>query len=117
MHELSHHLVKTDQVIGVNVINTNHENLGKVEELVLDKQTGETVYAVLSFGGVMGLGDKYFAIPWKALSYDPKEASFTLNQSKEALKEAPGFDKQNWPNMADRTWQQNINTFYEDDLI
>lgn len=113
MKELSHHLVKTDQVIGVNVINNKHENLGKIEELVLDKYTGETAYAVLSFGGLLGVGDKYFAIPWKALSYEPNESSFVINQTKEHLSKAPGFDKKHWPNMADQTWQQSISTFYK----
>ena len=113
MSDLSHHLVKTEHVIGVNVINHEKESLGKIEELVLDKHNGQVTYAVLSFGGIMGIGDKLFALPWKALSYNEDEKAFELRQSKERLKNAPGFDKDKWPNMADNTWKQDIEGFYE----
>lgn len=114
MSELSHNLVKSDQVIGREVVNLENEDLGIVEELVLNKQTGETAYVVLSFGGIMGLGDKYFALPWSSLTYNPKQECFVVKMGKEELKNAPGFDKNNWPNMADPTWQKTITTFYAD---
>jgi len=112
MEKHSNAVVRTKDVIGKSVINSSKEDLGKVDEIVLDKVSGQTRYVVLSFGGFLGLGDKLYAIPWKAISYDPEEDSFTLNADKERLKNAPGFDKDNWPDFADTSWGQKIHDFY-----
>jgi hypothetical protein len=110
--EISTSVVKTDEVIGVKVENPQEENLGKIEELVLDKLNGYVRYAVLSFGGVLGLGDKLFAIPWKVLDYNDERDCFVINVSKDKLKNAEGFNKNNWPDMADETWNTRIHTYY-----
>jgi sporulation protein YlmC with PRC-barrel domain len=107
-----HVLVKSAEVIGVSVKNSKNENLGKIEEIVLDKKTGQTSYVVLSFGGILGLGNKLFALPWHAISYDVDNDCFILNESKERLENAPGFDKSNWPNMADKAWNDSIYNYY-----
>lgn len=86
---------------GDRVRNAEGEDLGKIEEIMIDLETGRIAYAVLSFGGFMGLGDKLFAIPWGALEVDETNHELLLNASKETLKSAPGFDKDNWPDMAD----------------
>jgi len=101
-----------DNVIGVGVSNKQDENLGKIEDLAIYKRSGKIAYAVLSFGGIMGLGDKLFALPWNAISYCPDREEFILNRSKEELKTAPGFDKDNWPNMADKKWESSIHSYY-----
>jgi hypothetical protein len=110
--ELSATVVKTDEVIGVDVKNLQHENLGEIEEIVLDKTKGIVRYVVLSFGGFLGLGDKYFALPWNAIHYDENEECFILNIDKERLKNAPSFDKNNWPDMSDRQFAEKIYTYY-----
>ena len=74
--------------------------------------SGEVAYAVLSFGGVLGMGDKLFAVPWSALTLDTENKRFTLNASKDRLKDAPGFDKDHWPSMADESWASGIDKFY-----
>jgi hypothetical protein len=79
------------------VINMAGEHLGKIEDLMIDLENGRVAYAVLSFGGFLGLGNKLFAVPWEALSVRPHEHAFTLNVSKETLEKAEGFDKDNWP--------------------
>lgn len=79
------------------VVNRAGEDLGKIEELMIDLQSGRIAYAVLSFGGFLGLGDKLFAIPWQALSLRPHEHAFVLNVLKEILEKAEGFEKDNWP--------------------
>jgi uncharacterized protein YrrD len=84
-------------LIGNSVVNSQGEELGKIEEIMLDLDTGRVAYAVLSFGGVLGLGNKLFAIPWAALALSLEEKRFYLNVSKEQLEDAPGFDKDNWP--------------------
>src|SRR5690348_9823020 len=93
--ELSPSVVKTKEVIGVSVKNAQNESLGKIEEIILDKLSGNVRYVVLSFGGVLGMGDKLFALPWNAIHYDEDLDSFILNIDKEKLKNAPGFDKNN----------------------
>ncbi|AKB68790.1 PRC-barrel domain-containing protein [Methanosarcina mazei] len=82
---------------GDKVINTEGEDLGKIEELMIDLDDGRVGYAVLSFGGFLGMGDKLFAIPWKALSLKVHEHAFVLNIPKDVLKDAEGFDKDRWP--------------------
>lgn len=82
---------------GDKVINEAGEDLGKIEELMIDIQNGKVAYAVLSFGGFLGMGDKLFAIPWQALNLRVHEHAFVLNVPKEILENAKGFDKDNWP--------------------
>jgi hypothetical protein len=93
-------------------VNHQKEDLGKIEHLMVDLANGRIAYAVLSFGGFLGMGDKLFAIPWSALKVDTVEKQFILNLDKEVLKSAPGFDKDHWPNMADLNWANGVFTFY-----
>ena len=99
-------------VIGSNVVNKQNEDLGKIEDLVLDTGTGRIAYAVLSFGGFLGMGDKYFAIPWNAFHFNLSENRAVLNVEKKLLENAPGFNKDNWPNMADSVWGTSIYKHY-----
>jgi hypothetical protein len=99
-------------LIGINVVNAQNEDLGKIEDLVLDAGAGRIAYAVLSFGGFLGMGEKYFAIPWNACHFNLKENRVVLNVDKKLLENAPGFDKDNWPNMADSTWGNSIYKHY-----
>lgn len=99
-------------LIGDRVMNRTGEDLGKIEELMIDLERGRVAYAVLSFGGFLGMGDKLFAIPFQALRLDKDENSFMLDVDKEKLKNAPGFDKNNWPSTADRSWGTQIHSFY-----
>jgi PRC-barrel domain len=99
-------------VIGSNVVNAQNENLGKIEDLVIDAGAGRIAYAVLSFGGFLGMGEKYFAIPWNAFHFNLKENRAVLNVDKKLLENAPGFEKDAWPNMADSTWGNSIYKHY-----
>jgi hypothetical protein len=99
-------------VIGCGVVNTQNENLGKIEDLVFDTVSGRIAYAVLSFGGFLGMGDKYFAIPWRAFHFDLAKKHAVLNLDKKRLENAPGFDKDNWPNLADQQWGATIYKHY-----
>jgi len=78
-----------DTLIGNDVCNRQDENLGEVKEIMLDMSTGKVAYAVLAYGGVLGLGDKLFAVPWNALELDTENKRFVLDIDKEALKTAP----------------------------
>lgn len=97
---------------GNDVYNKQDEDLGDVKEIMIDVPTGRVAYAVLSFGGFLGMGEKLFAVPWSALKLDTVNKRFVLDVSKERLKEAPGFDKDAWPDMADPTWVKGIHSYY-----
>src|SRR5215212_2262453 len=82
---------------GEDVVNREGETLGDIEEIMLDVRSGRIAYAVLSAGGFLGIGEKYFAIPWSALTLDTDRKCFVLDADKDRLKNASGFDKENWP--------------------
>jgi len=79
---------------------------------MIDVEKGRVAYAVLSFAGFLGMGDKLFAIPWSALTIDTGEKQFILDVDKKLLEGAPGFDKGHWPDMADRAWGAEVSTYY-----
>src|SRR5438477_12844382 len=95
-------------VIGKEVVNLEGEDIGKIEELVIEARDGRLTYAIMSFGGFLGLGDKLFAVPWVSLNYDPAHERFVMKANKELLKKAPGFDKNDWPDLSDPTRQAEI---------
>jgi sporulation protein YlmC with PRC-barrel domain len=97
---------------GDEVINRQGEKLGTIEEIMLDVPTGRIAYAVLSSGGFLGIGDKLFAIPWRSLTLDPENKCFVLDIAKARLEQAPGFDKDRWPSMADENWARELHTYY-----
>jgi len=105
-------VVKASEVTGVDVKNLIGENLGEINEVVIDKAQGKVSYLVLNFGGILGFGNKFFAIPWNMFTYNEEEDCFILNLDKEALKDAPGFDKGNWPNFTATNIATSIDQFY-----
>lgn len=106
-------LMGAETLIGDDVYNTAGESLGDIKEIMLDMQSGKVAYAVLSFGGFLGMGEKLFAVPWHALRLDTERHGFVLNVSKEQLKAAPGFDKDDWPDMTDPLWIKTIDSYYD----
>ncbi len=105
-------VMSASTLVGDRVTNPEGEDLGKIEEFMIDLNSGCIAYAVLSFGGFLGFGDKLFAIPIQALQLDEDNKTFILNVPKEKLEKASGFDKNNWPDMADRGWGQAIYEHY-----
>lgn len=105
-------LMGADTLIGNDVCNQDDEDLGDIKEIMLDVSSGRVAYAVLSFGGFLGMGEKLFAVPWSALTLDTVNKRFVLAVDKERLSQAPGFDKDNWPDMQDPTWSQEIHAYY-----
>jgi sporulation protein YlmC with PRC-barrel domain len=99
-------------LIGDNVRNLQGEDLGTLEEIMVDLDTGQVAYAVLSFGGLLGLGNKLFAIPWQALTVDTENEEIVLGVSKEKLENAPGFDHNNWPQTLNRDWVAEVYDHY-----
>lgn len=97
---------------GNRVRNFPGDALGTIDEIMLDIPSGKIAYAVLSFGGVLGIGNKLFAVPWNALAVDEDDKCFTLDVDRKKLESAPGFDKDNWPDMTDTGWESKIFKYY-----
>lgn len=108
-------LMGADTLIGDSVVNGLEEDLGDIKEIMLDMNTGQVAYAVLAFGGFLGMGEKLFAVPWQAMHLDTANKRFVLNVEKERLKTAPGFNPDAWPDMSDISWANQIHTFYGTD--
>jgi sporulation protein YlmC with PRC-barrel domain len=102
------HILSTNSLVANKVTNTAGEELVKIEELMIDVDAGQIAYAVLSFGGFLGFGNKLFAVPWSALHLDAEKEVFVFPITREKLQQAPGFDKDNWPRAADPYWDVHV---------
>lgn len=105
-------LMGANTLIGNDVYSQDEENVGDIKEIMLNTETGDVCYAVLSYGGFLGVGTKLFAVPWEVLTLDTENKRFVLNVDSSALEDAPGFDKDDWPDMADEIWAEKVHTFY-----
>jgi sporulation protein YlmC with PRC-barrel domain len=111
--------VKTSGVIYVSrlmncdVKNPQGDTIGKLEELVIDAELGRAAYGVIKSGGGFLKSDKLFAVPCGALQLSDDESGLVLNVEKESLQNAPAFDKDRWPDMADRRWGNSVHAFFE----
>ncbi|GAB1579211.1 PRC-barrel domain-containing protein [Bordetella petrii] len=106
-------IMAADTLTGNDVYNPANEKLGTIQDIMLDVPHGRVAYAVLSHGGVLGMGDKLYAIPWSALVLDTDRKCFVLDVGKDRLKNATGFDKDHWPSMGDRQWAQELYEYYD----
>jgi sporulation protein YlmC with PRC-barrel domain len=95
-----------------SVFNLRDENVGSIKEIMIDVPTGRVAYAVLSVGGFLGIGERLFAIPWRALTLDEDRKCFILDVDKQRLENAPGFDKDRWPDMADVSWGSTVSSYW-----
>lgn len=98
---------------GLDVKNRAGDDLGDIKEFMIDLVDGRVAYAVLSFGGFLGLGDKLFAIPMSSLSYDKAGDHFVLDVDKQTLERAHGFEKDNWPTFADPKFHESTYAYYK----
>ena len=105
-------VLSSSTICSDHVRNAAGEDLGKIEELMIDLDAGRVAYAVLSFGGFLKMGNKLFAIPWEALQLDAHNKQFILNVDKSRLENATGFDKDNWPDMADPRFGKSVYQHY-----
>ena len=105
-------VMAADTLTGDDVRNGADEKLGEITDIMLDVPTGRVAYVVISFGGFLGIGDKLFAVPWHALTLNEREHEFLLNVDRRQMEDAPGFDRDNWPDMADPEWGAQVDDFY-----
>jgi len=112
---------RSSDIIGLDVKNNKHEDLGKIDDLVIDMKTGEVRYAAIAHGGVAGIGSKFFAVPWQKMTFmfgEPNKADsrhFMLDVNKEQFENSPGFDSSHWPNVADPQWGASVDKHYNID--
>lgn len=96
----SNALIAADRVTGTNVYDTKGEKLGSVYDVMIDKASGRAVYAVMSFGGFLGIGEKYHPLPWSTLKYDTRLSGYVVDLDKDRLNAAPYYGEDesiNWP--------------------
>ncbi|MBU0911064.1 MAG: PRC-barrel domain-containing protein [Gammaproteobacteria bacterium] len=110
-------LMGAETLIGNDVYNHHDDKVGDIKEIMLDMNGGKVSYAVLSFGSFLGMGEKLFAVPWSALILDTENKRFKLDIDKDRLDNAPGFDKDNWPDMADNSWRELIHSYYSNKTL
>ncbi len=85
-------LIAAEKVEGTNVYNPQGEKLGTVDDIMIDKISGRAIYAVMSFGGFLGMGEKQHPLPWSSLKYDERQGGYVVNLNKEMLEKAPTLD-------------------------
>ena len=111
-HSDARRVLSASSLASHSVKNKLGEDLGSVKEIMIDIPSGRVAYAVLSFGGFLGFGDKLFAIPWEVLTVDEDRKCLVLDADKATLEKAPGCDKDHWPDMADSRWGTQVYTYY-----
>jgi hypothetical protein len=107
-----HRVLAAGTLTGDRVRSAAGDDIGSIQEIMLDTERGCIAYAVLSFGGFLGIGDKLFAVPWSALRIDRGEHEFILDVNRQILENAPGFDKHHWPDMADPVFGREVHEHY-----
>lgn len=109
-------LMTADTLTGNKVVNQQNETLGTVQDIMLDVPRGRIAYLVMSSGGFLGLGDRLFAIPWSVLVLDTDRKCFVLDARKSTFENAPGFDKNHWPSLADEDdWHKRVHGHFNAD--
>lgn len=108
---------RASQLIGMDVRNSQGQDLGSIDDIVFDLDSGRIRYAAISFGGFLGIGDKLFAVPIDVLrmKHGADESHFVFDVTKDRLANAPGFNQDAWPNLGDRKWHDEVDAFYADD--
>jgi sporulation protein YlmC with PRC-barrel domain len=105
-------LLRSQFLFTYRVKSPQGEDLGKIEEIMIDMELGRVVYAVLSFGGFLGIGNKWVPVPWDALALHPDQKEIVLNIEKEKIQKAPNFEPATLPDLANRQWGAVIHTYY-----
>ena len=106
----THNLISADKVIGTAVYNRQGENLGSVYGLMLNKLNGQVAYAIMSFGGFLGMGESYHPLPWRVLSYDTRQNGYVVDLDRNQLKTAPSYTPNNAPDWD--TYGQSVDEYY-----
>jgi hypothetical protein len=105
-------LIASDRVEGTPVRRSNGDKIGTVERLMIDKRSGKVAYAVMSFGGFLGLGEEYHTIPWSALTYNTTLDAYEVNMTDDQLRDAPRRSGEGRDPSFDRDWEEHVHRYY-----
>jgi len=105
-------VIAAEKVNGTNVYNAAGESLGEIHDVMIDKLSGKVAYAVMSFGGFLGIGEKYHPLPWSTLRYDTSKGGYVVNVSREQLKDAPMYELGKEPRWGDRAYEERVHDYY-----
>ena len=110
-------LIASNKVEGTAVYNRQGERLGSIYNFMVDKRSGQVAYAILSFGGFLGIGDSYYPLPWKALTYDTSQGGYVVDLNKDRLQGAPSYSSSEAPDWSDPGYSRRIDDFYNPLLV
>lgn len=108
----THNLISADKVTGTSVYNRQGEKLGSVYDVMLNKMNGQVAYAIMSFGGFLGVGESYHPLPWRALTYDTRVGGYIVDIDRNRLENAPYYQTGSEPDWSDASYGQKIDTYY-----
>jgi hypothetical protein len=103
-------LISSEEVQGTTVYDPNGNDIGEIDHLMIDKVSGTVRYAVMSFGGFLGLGESHYPLPWNSLRYDREREGYVINVTEQQLRNAPEFGDDNW---SDREWETRLHEHYQ----
>ncbi|MBM3601430.1 MAG: PRC-barrel domain containing protein [Alphaproteobacteria bacterium] len=106
-------LIAADKVEGTSVYNTKGDKLGSVENVMIDKRSGRVAYAVMSFGGFLGIGDQHHPLPWSVLKYDTNQGGYVVNLDKKALEGAPSYKRDEPVDLGTADWDRRLHSYYK----
>jgi sporulation protein YlmC with PRC-barrel domain len=105
-------LIGSDKVEGTPVYRSNGDSVGQIERVMIDKLSGKVAYAVISFGGLLGMGQDYYPLPWSVLTYNPSLGGYEVNITEQQLKNAPKYSRHESWDWADRPRTEKVSHFY-----
>ena len=106
-------VISASKVTGTSVYNTDGDLLGEINDVMLDKRSGKIAYAVMSFGGFLGIGERYHPLPWATLKYDTRQGGYVVGLTLEQLQGAPTFGADERPAWGDRAYETSIHDYYK----
>jgi hypothetical protein len=107
-----YNLISSRKVEGTAVYNRGGESLGTIDNVMIDKLSGQVAYAVMSFGGFLGIGEKYHPLPWGVLDYDISKGGYVIDCDKSALEKAPMYDGRDESTWSERGWRKRVDDYY-----
>ncbi|MDR3533817.1 MAG: PRC-barrel domain-containing protein [Rhodopila sp.] len=108
----SAHLIAARQIQGTSVFSPALEKLGSVEDVMIDRASGRIAYAVLRFGGFLGIGDHYYPLPWEKLSYSPEMGGYITDIGRDVLQGAPSYPDEAAASWDDKAWSRDVYAYY-----
>lgn len=111
-HDETGTLISADKVEGTSVYNRAGDKLGSIDTVMIDKRSGKVAYAVMSFGGFLGIGDKYHPLPWNMLTYDTRQDGYVVDLDKRRLEGAPTMSANERVDWADEKWGKSVHDYY-----